>query len=112
MTCPLAWRNEGFPNAHYQYDLDLILPDASGKDHVFALEDFDNTKIMPKDAADANAVAPMLVTSHTVNLSSLTSGEYTVSVRMHKGNTPVLLALNASLKGDDGRYQIGNITVQ
>ena len=111
LTCTFNWRNEGFAKAYNVYDLDLILTDAKGKDHVLNMKGFDNTKIMPKDSEGENAVAPTLVTSHTVDLSGLASGEYVVSVRMHKGDTPVLLALNKSFKGDDGRYAIGKVSL-
>ncbi|MBP5618319.1 MAG: DUF4832 domain-containing protein [Clostridia bacterium] len=112
MTCKFTWRNEGFANAHNKYDLDLILTDSKGKDAIFALKDFDCTQIMPKDAADENAVTPALTTKNAVALNGLMSGEYTVSIRMHKGNTPILLALNSSLKGSDGRYTLGKITLK
>ena len=43
------------------------------------------------------------------DFGNLSGGEYVVSIRMHKGNTPVLLALDQELKGKDGRYSIGKI---
>lgn len=100
LTCKFNWRNKGFAKAYNVYDLDLILTDKNGKDHVFNMKDFDNTKIMPDVA---------LTTTHSVNLGNLSGGEYVVSIRMHKGNTPVLLALDQELKGKDGRYSIGKI---
>lgn len=102
LTCKFAWQNKGFAKAYNVYDLDLILTDGKGKDHVFNMKDFDNTAIMPDQA---------LTTSHTVDLGDLPGGEYVVSVRMHKGDTPVLLALDKELKGKDGRYTIGKIAL-
>ena len=100
LTCKLNWRNKGFSKAYNVYALDLILTDKKGKDHVFKMEGFDNTKIMPDEA---------LTTTHSVNLGNLAGGEYVVSIRMHKGDTPVLLALDEELKGKDGRSSIGKI---
>ena len=111
LTCKLDWRNEGFAKAYNKYDFDIILTDATGKDTVFTQADFDNTAFMPKDAADANAVAPVTTTSHTLDLSGLAGGEYYLSVRMHKGETPVLLALDQERKGEDGRYYLAKVTL-
>ena len=111
LTCKFNWRNEGFAKAYNVYDLDLILTDANGKDTVFNLNGFDNTKIMPKDSENENAAAPALTTSHTVDLGDLASGEYVLSIRMHKGDTPVLLALDKEYKGEDGRYPIARVTL-
>ncbi|MBP5617908.1 MAG: DUF4832 domain-containing protein [Clostridia bacterium] len=101
-TCRFSWRNEGFANAHKTYDLDLILTDAKGRDAVFNFKDFDCTKIMPGES---------LTTTNTVDLGDLASGEYTLSIRMHKGDTPVLLALDKEYKGEDGRYPIARVTL-
>ena len=106
LTCTFSWRNEGFAKAYDAYDLDLILTDASGKDHVFPLKGFDSTRIMPKDPADENAVAPTMFSAHTVDLGDLSGGEYVLAIRMRKGDTPVLLALKQEFKGEDGRYRI------
>ena len=106
LTCTFSWRNEGFAKAYSVYGLDLILTDSNGGDHVFPLKGFDNTQIMPKDSADENAVAPTLVSTHTVDLGDLPSGEYTLGIRMSKGDVPVLLALKQEFKGEDGRYRI------
>ena len=111
LTCAFSWRNEGFAKAYGIYDLDLILTDANGRDHVFNLKDFDNTQIMPKDSADETAVAPTHVTSHIVDLGGLPGGEYTLSIRMHKGDIPVLLALKQDSKGADGRYAVANVAL-
>ncbi|MBP5618605.1 MAG: DUF4832 domain-containing protein, partial [Clostridia bacterium] len=82
LTCKFNWRNEGFAKAYNVYDLDLILTDGKGEDHVFNLKGFDNTKIMPKDSENENAAAPTLVTSHTVDLGDL-AGRFHLRQLLH-----------------------------
>ena len=98
----IDWQNKGACKAYNKYSLDIIFTDESGQDTVFAAADFDNTTIMPNEKK---------TTEHLVDIKSLVSGKYTVSIRMHKGDTPVYLAVNKGHTGTDGRCVLGILTV-
>ncbi len=98
----INWQNKGMSKAYNKYALDIIFTDESGKDTVFALDNFDNTVIMPNEKS---------TTEHKVDIKSLQSGKHTVSLRMHKGDRPVYIAVNKGHTGEDGRCILGNLTL-
>ncbi len=98
----IKWRNNGMSKAYNKYALDLIFTDENGNDTAFALDGFDNTVIMPNEKK---------TTEHKVDIKSLPSGKYTVSIRMHKEDRPVYIAINKGHTGADGRCILGNLTL-
>ncbi len=95
-------QNKGMSRAYNKYELDLIFTDEQGNDTVFSLDDFDNTELMPNEK---------ITTEHKVDIKLLSSGKYSVSIRMHKGERPVYFAVSKSRTGSDGRCLLGNLTI-
>ena len=96
----IAWRNMGAAKAYVKYGFDIILTDKSGKDLVFRQDAFDNTAFAPEVA---------LSTEHLIR--GVPSGEYVLSVRMHKGDRPVYLAVDAAHTRHDGACIVGDIAL-
>ncbi len=96
----INWFNNGAAKAYNKYGFDIILTDKNGKDTVFTQESFDNTTFMPGRSAN---------TKHTI--SGIKSGEYTIYVRMYKGDRPVYLAIDKNHTRKDGACEIGTIII-
>lgn len=100
LALSVDWRNKGAAKAYAKYAFDVILTDKSGKDLVFGQESFDNTAFAPGAAA---------TTEHFV--AGVPSGEYVLSLRMHKGDRPVYLAVDAAHTRKDGACVVGPVSL-
>ena len=99
LNIKIKWRNEGVSKAYNKYDFNIILEDASGKETVFAQNNFDNTAIKPNGNHSS---------IHKIDATKLANGEYTMKVQMKKGDEIVYIALDKSLMESDGVYTVGN----
>ena len=101
LVLTVRWRNQGAAKATVKYAFDVILTDKSGGERVFREDSFDNTAFAPGEAA---------TTEHVVR--GVPSGDYTLSLRMHKGERPVYIAVDAAHTRKDGACIVGAVTVK
>ncbi len=96
----IDWFNDGAAKAYNKYGFDIILTDKAGNETVYTQKSFDNTLIMPGKST---------TTKHALN--GIKSGEYTLSVRMYKGDRPVFIAVDKKYVSDNGACKIGKIKI-
>jgi len=97
----IKWQNKGVSKAYNKYDFSIILVDKENKEHIFAQNEFDNTKILPDED---------FLSTHTISKDGLKSGKYTLKIAMKKGDEKVYLAL-ANIMKQDGVYTIGDFEI-
>lgn len=101
LTVGLTLRNNGACHAYNRYHTAIILTDKNGTSTEFEMSSLDNTTVM----ADKSETF-----TETFDISKLSSGKYTLSVRMYNdsGRTIELALKN---KNDDGSYTLCEITL-